>query len=86
MVFFSPTENTSYSSVRTEALTVVDLIVKRTGGKFNQNNSMKSVDKVLHLSLEFTILYVPFLYMQIPAALLFLILQIEFKSFFCLFW
>ena len=30
--FFSDPENKSYSSVRTEALSVVDLIVKRTGG------------------------------------------------------
>lgn len=33
VVSFSSPENKSYSSVRTEALTVVDLIVKRTGGK-----------------------------------------------------
>lgn len=31
-VSFASPENKSYSSVRTEALTVVDLIVKRTGG------------------------------------------------------
>lgn len=33
VVSFPSPENKSYSSVRTEALTVVDLIVKRTGGK-----------------------------------------------------
>ncbi|KAJ0047308.1 hypothetical protein NL108_005076, partial [Boleophthalmus pectinirostris] len=32
-----PLENRSYSSVRTEALSVVDLIVKRTGGKLQQD-------------------------------------------------
>lgn len=31
-LYFFPTENKSYSSVRTEALSLVDLIVKRTGG------------------------------------------------------
>ena len=30
---FPPVENKSYSSVRTEALSVVDLLVKRTGGE-----------------------------------------------------
>lgn len=32
--FFDNSENKSYSSVRTEALSVVDLIVKRTGGEW----------------------------------------------------
>lgn len=33
-VFFCSPENKSYSSVRTEALAVVDLLVKRTAGTF----------------------------------------------------
>lgn len=39
--FFYP-ENKSYSSVRTEALTVVDLIVKRTGGELFAANPVSN--------------------------------------------